>query len=372
MSLFLNRRLLPLLLFALSCSGKTEQQVINNPVAISSESAIIPTGALIISGSIANGEDPSNTAVIKGQEVAILRNDGVIVAQGISDDQGDFEFNIAEGGLIVDSSFSKGIGLESNPDQATVDDFSYTLQAKIPDDGTGRALGLRRKIAIAEGTAASTGTLNLGSNPLKEVTAIIGKIAFADANVSLAGVDAFIPGKPFFVRTGDDGAFSLLFIPSGSYNIRVTKGFYIKDVPVVIEPGKTTDLGTVTVGSAERNPLPLASVLPGKWLSTCYYDDVAGGVSADNPKTGTITLTSLTQMTIIGSSCLLRTMGTPDSFTNFDSLRLLGDGAIIAKFGTASFFYSQVSSYSNNQIVLSVDNKSLASGRIIEIWNRTQ
>jgi hypothetical protein len=205
---------------------------------------------------------------------------------------------------------------------------------------------------------------------LKEITAITGTLAFADANVSLAGADIFIPGKPFFVRTGDDGAFSLLFVPAGTYMIRITKGYYIKDVTVSVTAGKTSDLGTLAVGSNERNPLPLASVLPGSWQVTCSYSDLPSGINPENPVTGAIVVTALDQISITsGDSCLLRTMGAADNFSNFSKLILMGDGAIVAKF--TSYYSSFITSYTNDQIVMDVDSSSLGGGTMIEIWTRT-
>ncbi|WP_218109957.1 carboxypeptidase regulatory-like domain-containing protein [Oligoflexus tunisiensis] len=352
------------------CKGDTTEQVIHNTIAPEDEVALIPTQSLIISGSVANGEDPSNTAVLQNKEVELLRNDGVVVAQGTTDTSGNFAVDVAAGALIIDSSFSTETGLAESGDAATADDFQYTLQVKVPDDGTGRALGVRRKLDLSEDLLTAESKLETGQSTLKEVTAITGTLAFADANVTLAGADIFIPGKSFFVRTGDDGTFSLLFVPAGTYNIRVTKGYYIKDVSVSVTAGKTSELGTITVASNERNPLPLAAVLPGTWQVTCSYTDIANGTTPENPVTGTIVVTSLTQISVTtGGSCLLRTMAAADSFANFSKLILMGDGAIVGKF--TSYYSSFITSYTNDQIVMDVDSTSLGGGTMIEIWNRT-
>ncbi len=354
----------------LSCSGDSSDKVINNTIAAESEAALLPTQALIISGSVANGEDPSNTAVLQNKEVELIRNDGVIVAQGTTDTSGQFSVNVAAGALVIDSSFSTATGLADTGEAATSDDFTYTLQVKVPDDGTGRALGVRRKLDLVEDELGADGKLDTGTSTLKEVTAITGTLAFADTTVSLSGADIFIPGKPFFVRTGDDGTFSLLFVPAGTYNIRVTKSFYIKDVSVTVTAGKTTDLGTVTVGSTERNPLPLASILPGTWQSRCSYNDTPAGINPENPRTGTIVVTSLSQISVTtGHSCLLRTFAAGDSFSNFSKLIVMGDGAIITKL--TGYYSTLITSYTNDQIVMDVDNSSLASGKVIEVWTRS-
>jgi hypothetical protein len=351
------------------CSDQPADKVVYNTVPEVSEAGLLPTQSLIISGTVANGEDPANTAVLQNKDVELIRNDGVTVAQGTTDSSANFSVNVAAGALIIDSSFSVSTGLTADGDAATADDFSYTLQVKVPDDGTGRALGVRRKLELTEDDVGTDGKLETGTSTLKEVTAITGTLAFADSSVSLAGADIFIPGKPFFVRTGDDGSFSLLFVPAGVYNIRVTKGFYIKDVSVNVTAGKTTDLGTVTIGSAERNPLPLASVLPGTWQSRCAYNDIAAGINPENPRTGTIVVTALDNITVTtGHSCLLRTFTAGDSFSNFSKLIPVGDGAIVTKL--SAYYSSLITSYTNDQIVMDIDNSSMASGKVIEIWTR--
>jgi hypothetical protein len=177
---------------------------------------------------VANGEDASNTTVLQNKEVELIRNDGVVAAQGTTDAAASFSMDVASGALIIDSSFSTATGLAETGAAATSVDFNYTLQVKVPDDGSGRALGVRRKLDIAEEALRADRKLDIGQTALKEVTAIIGKLAFADAAVSLAGADIFIPGKPFFVRTGDDGAFSLLFVPAGT----------LRGIPAFCEPSR--------------------------------------------------------------------------------------------------------------------------------------
>jgi hypothetical protein len=353
----------------LSCSGGTTEKVINNTIPAENETALIPTQSLIITGSLANGEDASNTAVLQNKDVELIRNDGVIVAQGTTDTAGGFSVNVAAGALIIDSSFSTGTGLIETGEAATSDDFTYTLQVKVPDDGSGRALGVRRKMELDDSALSAERKLDTGISTLKEVTAITGTLAFADTTVSLAGADIFIPGKPFFVRTGDDGTFSLLFVPAGTYNIRITKSFYIKDVSVTVTAGRTSDLGTVTVESSERNPLPLASVLPGTWQVRCSYYDMAGGINPENPRTGTVVVTALDSISVTGDSCLLRTFAAADNFSNFTKFIVMGDGAIIGKF--SSYYSSLITSYTNDQIVMDIDNSSLATGKMIEVWTRS-
>ncbi|MDQ3235830.1 MAG: hypothetical protein M3Q07_28815, partial [Pseudobdellovibrionaceae bacterium] len=153
-----------------ACSDGSTDRVIHSTIPAETESSLIPTQALIISGSVANGEDASNTAVLQNKEVELIRNDGVVVAQGTTDASANFSVDIAAGALIIDSSFSTATGLAETGAAATSQDFTYTLQVKVPDDGSGRALGVRRKVDIAEESLTTDRKLDIGQTALKEVT----------------------------------------------------------------------------------------------------------------------------------------------------------------------------------------------------------
>jgi len=94
------------------------------------------------------------------------------------------------------------------------------------------------------------------------------------------------------------------------------------------------------------------------------------GINPENPRTGTNVVTALDNITVTaGHSCLLRTFTAGESFSSFNKLILLGDGAIVAKF--TGYYSSLNTSYTNDQIVMDIDISSLAPGKVIEIWTRT-
>ncbi len=326
-----------------------------------------PMGALQVSGSLTNGESDVDDAVISNQGVSLVRSDGATLASGTTDASGNFTIDVASGALMTGTSFSL---LESSGSDVE-DALQFYLVAKTADATSGKAVGVRRRVDLATNAATSSvgeeTVFAVGATPLREVSAITGKIAFADSSVTLEGADIYIPGQPFFVRTGDDGIFNLFFVPAGSYNIRVSKAPFIKDVEVSVELGKTTNLDTVTIEVNERNPMPLADVLMGTWKSTCYYKD-AGSVSPENPATGQFTITALDSVTLdSGSSCILRTMGAGSNFTNFTKFIVLDDGALVGQHGTSYFFYS-VTNYSNSKInILINDVGGISTGTAFEI-----
>ncbi|SME98213.1 hypothetical protein [Pseudobacteriovorax antillogorgiicola] len=375
-------RFIFLILFSIACNDDGSSD--SNERAILESNSPVPTGALIISGTIENGEDANNNTVVSGEEVLLERNDGLVVSEASIAEDGSYTFDVAPGSLVVDGSYSltQTDGSTEGSDTSTTEDddvvgavdeeYTYTVRVEIPDDGQGKALGIRKKVSLKESDVSEDDqgldTIALGTYQVRQVSAIVGTVAFADANVSLAGVDVYIPGEPYFVRTGDNGAFNLLFTPKGTYTLRLEKFPYIKDVSVTVENGVTTNLGTTTFASNERNPLPIEDVMIGTWNVTCYYNDSASGVSPESPKTGTLVVSSLSEVTVTNDSCLLRTMAAaPAAFQQFI---VLGDGAISGKHQGDTYYIHTVMSYTNNEITFSADTTSLVSGSAIEVWSR--
>jgi hypothetical protein len=342
-----------------------------------SEKDVIPTGALKVEGTIDNGDDPDNTDVLADQTVEIIRDDGEVVATTTTDDTGAYNVDLPAGALVIGTQYQLTQDATEETDSETAEEeeeapsaslYSYTLQVKIPDDGNGKALGIREKVQIAE-SKVTDGVLNLGTNNLNEVAAIIGTVEFEEATQTATSVDVFIPGKPYFVRTGDDGSFNLFFVPAGDYSIRLVKGNYIKDVEVSVTAGTTLNVGTVTVGTTERNPLPLNLALIGNWDVVCTYYDTAGGVDPDNPKTGSLAITALDSFTITGDSCVMRTMAAAGG--DGVAMRVLGDGGIAVENTSGDFFFDPIMEYTNDHIVFYADNASMGASRMIEVWTRT-
>ena len=253
--------------------------------------------------------------------------------------------------------------------KATTDDFSYLIKAEVPDDGQGNAVGLRKNLDLSESNLVE-GRLLLGETPLKEVTAIVGRISFENESVNVGLTDIFIPGKQFFIRTGDDGEFAMLFVPSGSYILRIQNGIYTKDIEVNLDPGKTLDLGGLVVSEKDRNPLPFADVFIGSWKTTCYFNTNMG-TTIVNPKSGTLVVTALDDVSFTGDSCILRSFaaaGRP-----FEKFILLGDGGlglVLSDSGGTDYYTHTIIKHDNNRIVISAENTSIANGSVIEVFER--
>jgi hypothetical protein len=323
--------------------------------------------ALVISGSLANGVDQDNTDILEDQSVNVVRNDGAVIATVDSKDAGAFTISLGPGALVIDSAYGL---LADGTNEATTEDFSFQLEAKVSNDGDGRALGIRLPLDLGESNTTS-GKLDLGKNELKEISAIVGTVSFVDTSITPTNTDVFIPGKAFFVRTGDDGAFALTFVPAGTYDIRVVKGSYIKTVSVTVVAGKTTDLGNIEVSLTERDPLPLDKALIGTWSTKCYYASTMA-TTPENPRTGTIVISSLTSVTITGDSCFVRNFGA--TLKPFAAFIVGSDGSLFTKFDDGSVGYSThtVITYTNDRITLEVENTGIDSSRVIEVLTRVK
>lgn len=94
-------------------------------------------------------------------------------------------------------------------------------------------------------------TTDLGNKVLKETGTITGSAAFYSNpnDLDLLGTEVFIPGTPFLIKTGSDGAFTLAGVPEGTYTIVVQHtGFAVLKIESVnVVEGKTTNLGTAAL-----------------------------------------------------------------------------------------------------------------------------
>lgn len=331
----------------------------------SEESEPLYSEKIAISGTLVNGVDQNNSGILEDQPVQIVRNDGAIVASSQSSSSGKYEIQIDPGALVIDSGFSLTDEVGTT---ASTADFSYQLESKVGNDGDGKALGVRQALDLGR-TKIDNGKLDLGSTELKEISAIVGSVSYEDTAVTATNTDVFIPGKSFFVRTGDDGVFSLTFVPAGTYDIRIVKGFYITTKTVTVKPGKTTDLGELIVSRNERDPLPLEKALIGKWSSKCYYAS-SMATTPENPRTGTIQIDSLTSVTITGDSCFVRNFGA--TLKPFAKFIVGSDGSLITKFddGSADYAVHTVINYTNDRITIEVENSGITASRVIEVLER--
>ena len=320
----------------------------------SNEPSAPPSSALIIKGDLKNGDTPTNTTVTASQDVYIKSLSGEVVGTAKTDANGTYEIPILAGALSVGQTALQ-LAEDTTPAIAAT---QYALISAVPDDGAGKALGINKTINITNSavtsTSGSTGVISLGTSNLQEIGAITGSVSFSDTSVTKTGTDVYIPGKSFFVRTGSDGAFHLLFVPAGVYSLRIENGVYTKTVSVTVAANKTTILGAVTVGLSDRNPLPLADVLVGTWTSSCWS---SANSDLGTATTGVLTITSLTSTSYTGASCLSQSTRSGASAVTLVSIQVLSDSSLylVHKITSTSVIektLARVSAYSNNKMTL--------------------
>ena len=333
-----------------SCGTKTIRGA-----AYNSDSELPPTGALLVAGSLSNGKTPSNTSAVTGKEVAIKSLGGETIGSATTDSAGAFSISIAPDALQVGTkTFLTG------DDASNLAGTLYSIVSSVPDDGDGKALGINKTIKLTKGNISSksgdSDVIDLGSNPLLEIGAIVGSLSFADTAVSVQGADVYIPGKSFFVRTGSDGKFHLLLVPPGTYSLRLEKERYTKTVEVVVAANKTTNVGAVVVGVNDRNPLPLSQVLLGSWATKCWDTPDPG-----TPSEGVLTVNSLTLTSYTGGSCIsLSSRNGGAGAVALQEIQVLSDSAIyvihrIITTGVLEKRLWRITNYTNNQITINTD-----------------
>lgn len=335
-------------LLASGCGSKEKTK------ASSEEPSAAPASALIITGDLKNGDTPTNTAVTANQDVFIKSLSGEVVGTAKTDANGAYEIPILAGALSVGQTALRLSG-DTTPSIAAT---QYAFVSAVSDDGAGKALGINKTINITNSAisskSGSNGVIALGTSDLQEIGAITGTVSFTDTSVTRAGTDVYIPGKSFFVRTGSDGAFHLLFVPAGVYSLRIENGVYTKTVSVTVAANKTTIIGAVTVGLSDRNPLPLSDVLVGTWNSSCWS---TSNSDLGTPTTGVLTITSLTSTSYTGASCLSQSTRTGASAVTLVSIQVLSDSSLylVHKITSTSVIektLARVSAYSNNKMTI--------------------
>ena len=369
-----------------SCSRNDGDRSGGETPTTSNEEKLPPTGALSVKGSLSNGDNPENTSVSKNQKVELVRNDGIVIGTGKSDSSSNFAISVIAGSLSTSTAFRAiparssmhTLVAASTPTATSAEDlptFQYYIQSSVANDGSGKAIGVKKRIPLSKRLAKSVEgdvtTFDAGENKLTEISAITGSVTFADPYTTKSSTDVYIPGKSFFARTGDDGAFQLMFVPVGTYKIRLQKAVYIKEVEVTVAENKTTKLGNVTVAASDRNPQPLAEVVVGTWNTSCFYYDMAGGISPESPLTGVIRISSLSAggvAVVSGISCFARSNLTPVKTPT--RLLVPSDGSLILKFDDGSYSVLPVASYTNNRITLN-HTPYVLSSNAVEVFERT-
>ncbi len=330
-------------------------------------SSAIPSGTLVVQGNLENSDDPANTSILASQPVTLQDTDGNLVGAATTDEDGSYEITIAAGSIVVEPSLSLVASSSLSTDR-------FLLESTIEDDGTGKALGIRQQVdldaSMVTSTTEDSSIFDIGSSPLAQIGAISGTVSFADTTVINNKTDVFIPGKSFFVRTDANGSYHFLFVPAGTYTVRIENDIYYKEIDVTVEANTTTVVGETTVAITERDPLPLEDVILGNWNTNCWRDtgDANDPVVAE---TGTIAIESLTSTSYTGVSCLTKSVEFSADATKEDisQIYVLSDRAIIVVYAKISTSVKSKELYSvlghtNNSMIIDMGSK-------IEVFTRS-
>lgn len=264
-----------LFVFIYSCNNdesETSKKETSAAVVDEEVSELVITGKLSIEQSTA-----SSDTLLENQKVDLEDSKGNIVASGYSDKSG--EYSIQAGSLAIPAA------------QLQLNASDYTISSLIEDNGDGKVLGIRQSITINSATVVDGG-FNVGESIFKEVAAIKGTIKFVspdgseNTNISKISTDVFLPGYSFFAKTDADGKFLILYIPAGTYNIRVEKLTYVYQSSVTVEESTTLDLGTISIQTDTTAPITTASK-----SSTDFKNPLCVTLSSDDT-TGTIYYTT--------------------------------------------------------------------------------
>ena len=322
-----------------------------------------PTGTLAVSGIIkADSSAKGNTT--KEQTVTLKNLSGDVVASAKTDSEGKYSITAQPGALTT--ATTKTTLADDTDKAAAVAGSLFVISAAVKDTDAGKVFGFNRTVKLSTSNVTSkdgdTSTIDVGSNTMSEIGAIYGTLTFSDSTVSVAGTDVFVPGKSLFVRTGSDGTFNFLFVPPGTYSIRIENGKFFKTQDVTVESGKTTNAGTITVGLTERNPKALSEVIVGTWTTTTY-DDSAGTATAPTTTTGSVEVKSDNTITVSGTCEELK----PSGAIVGTHLYALNDSTMYARMLTSGTTPTvkmlQVLSYTNNQIVFKGSGKLVTMTR---------
>ncbi len=227
-------------------SGSGSSGEARGTAGLADTTPVTVVGTLAVDPSI-----PKSDSLVTNQEVELQDSTGKTVASGVSDSKGNFTIN-APGELVISSS--SGLHLAGD----------YTVSSIIPDDGSGKVLGVSQAISLVESNLKGR-TIKTGVLPFDEIAAITGKIKFTDAdgteNTKLPkiGTEVYLAGFSLIAKTDAEGKFIILYVPAGSYSMRIERGSISKELSVTVAANTTLNLGAISVLADSIPPITLAS-----------------------------------------------------------------------------------------------------------------
>jgi hypothetical protein len=131
-----------------------------------------------------------------------------------------------------------------DPGEYTLYISSAILAGQSVDIKSGSSYGVKIENVVV--TAKSDTTI--ADKTMKKTGSVTGIIEFFQNpnNIDKTGTDVYVPGTDFIAKTSASGAFTLLDLPEGTYDIRMDhlgfQSFTLKDV--VVTSGQVTNVGT--------------------------------------------------------------------------------------------------------------------------------
>ena len=231
-----------LVLAACSKSGGGDSE--SAPAATGSTGTV--TGRLEVQADDAGGTPPK----LDNQKVEMQSSAGQTVGTTYTDAKGNYTFNTGQ--------------LNTSTSSLAIAASSYVISSIIDHTAGNKVLGLKKTITLDPENFVG-GVYDVGASRMTEIGAIRGVIKFINADgtdnpkVSTVGAEAYLVGKSFFAKTGDEGVFLLLYVPAGEHTLRIEKGRFAKEQKVTVLDNKTLSLGDIKVQTDTDAPASTAS-----------------------------------------------------------------------------------------------------------------
>lgn len=258
---------------ALGCTDKapTGESVATTSLISASQTGtqvatrIEPNTRTLISGIIAIDLDDNGPAGITPVAGALVGVEGrpetnvetnligaFTLALDIPDDDVSDESNKSSLALITDDSRSPQDKTSTRPENTPAQGASslpFTVVATYVKDGKTFAKRLTNLVIIGGRT------LDLGTLSLAETGAIAGKATLSDGSSAL-GTDVYVPGTSYVAKTDQNGAFIIMYVPEGQYDLVYQRdGFaYVTQSDIFVLPKKVTEVRTVELIAQDNTP----------------------------------------------------------------------------------------------------------------------